>query len=90
MHLKKNKRMKIKKILAMNWTEISQGFGVGVGFINFYVLYYSWHISWGISFAIALGLGYLASIFLEDYIGDKFDKSNAEKLSAAVEQFEEK
>jgi hypothetical protein len=82
--------MKIKKILAMNWTEISQGFGVGVGFINFYVLYHSWHISWGISFAIAFGLGYLASIFLEDYIGDKFDKSNAEKLSAAVEEFEEK
>jgi len=90
MHLKKNKGMKIKKILAMNWTETSQGFGVGVGFINFYVLYYSWHISWGISFAIAFGLGYLASIFLEDYIGDKFDKSNAEKLSAAVEEFEEK
>ena len=90
MHLKKNKRMKIKKILAMNWIEISQGFGVGVGFINFYVLYYSWHISWGISFAIAFGLGYIASIFLEDYIGDKFDKSNAEKLSAAVEEFEEK
>ena len=82
--------MKIKKILAMNWIEISQGFGVGVGFINFYVLYYSWHISWGISFAIAFGLGYIASIFLEDYIGDKFDKSNAEKLSAAVEEFEEK
>ena len=80
----------MNKFAVKNWAEISQGLGVGIGFINFYVLYYSWHISWGISFAIAFGLGYLASIFLEDYIGDKFDKSNAEKLSAAVEEFEEK
>ena len=80
----------MKKFVAMNWTEISYGLGVGIGYINFYVLYFSWHIAWEISFAVAFGLGYLASIFLEDYIGDKFDKSNAEKLSAAVEEFEEK
>ena len=90
MHLKKSKKVRMKKLIVMNWTEISQGLGVGIGFINFYVLYCSWHISWEISFAVAFGLGYLASIFLEDYIGDKFDKSNAEKLSAAVEEFEEK
>ena len=90
MHLKKNKRMKIKKILAMNWIEISQGFGVGIGFINFYVLYYSWHISWEISFAVAFGLGYLASVFFDNYVGDKLDKTEAKDLSDAVENFEAK
>ena len=90
MHLKKSKKVRMKKLIVMNWTEISQGLGVGIGFINFYVLYYSWHISWEISFAVAFGLGYLASIFFEDYIDDKFDKSDAEKLSAAVEEFENK
>ena len=90
MPLKRNKRVRMSKFVVKNWAEISQGLGIGIGFINFYVLYYSWQISWGISFAVAFGLGYLASIFLEDYIGDKFDKSDAEKLSAAVEEFENK
>ena len=54
------------------------------------MLYYSWHISWGISFAIAFGLGYLASAFLEQYVGDKLDKAEAKELSDAVEEFEEK
>ena len=90
MPLKRNKRVRMSKFVVKNWAEISQGLGVGIGFINFYVLYYSWQIPWGISFAVAFGLGYLASIFLEDYIGDKFDKSDAEKLSAAVEDFENK
>ena len=90
MPLKRNKRLRMNKFAVKNWAEISHGLGVGIGFINFYVLYYSWQISWGISFAVAFGLGYLASIFLEDYIGDKFDKSDAEKLSAAVEDFENK
>ena len=80
----------MKKFVVKNWTEISQGFGVGIGFINFYVLYYSWHISWGISFAIAIGLGYLASAFFDDYVGDKLDKTEAKDLSDAVEEFEEK
>ena len=80
----------MKKFVVKNWTEISQGFGVGIGFINFYVLYYSWHISWGISFAVAFGLGYLASAFFDDYIGDKLDKTEAKDLSDAVEDFEAK
>ena len=80
----------MKKFVVMNWTEISQGLGVGIGFINFYVLYYSWQISWGISFAVAFGLGYLDSIFLEDYIGDKNEKSDAQELYAAVEDCENK
>ena len=80
----------MKKFVVKNWTEISQGFGVGIGFINFYVLYYSWHISWGISFAVAFGLGYLASAFFDDYVGDKLDKTKAKELSDAVEEFETK
>ena len=90
MHLKKNRRVRVKKFVVMNWTEISEGLGVGIGFINFYVLYYSWHISWGISFAVAFGLGYLASAFFDDYVGDKLDKTEAKDLSDAVEEFEEK
>ena len=90
MHLKKSKKVRMKKLIVMNWTEISQGLGVGIGFINFYVLYYSWHISWEISFAVAFGLGYLASAFFDCYVGDKLDKTEAKDLSNAVEKFEEK
>ena len=90
MHLKKSKKVRMKKLIVMNWTEISQGLGVGIGFINFYVLYYSWHISWEISFAVAFGLGFLASAFFDDYVGDKLDKTEAKDLSDAVEKFEEK
>ena len=90
MHLKKSKKVRIKKLIVMNWTEISQGLGVGIGFINFYVLYYSWHISWEISFAVAFGLGYLASVLFDGYVGDKLDKTEAKDLSDAVEKFEEK
>ena len=90
MHLKKSKRVKMKKFVVMNWTEISEGLGVGIGFINFYVLYYLWHISWEISFAVAFGLGYLASVFFDNYVGDKLDKTEAKDLSDAVEKFEAK
>ena len=80
----------MRKFSVMNWTEISEGLGVGIGFINFYVLYYSWHISWEISFAVAFVLGYLASVFFDYYIGDKLDKTEAKDLSDAVEKFEAK
>lgn len=80
----------MNEFVVKNWAEISQSLGVGIGFINFYVLYYSWHISWGISFAVAFGLGYLASAFFDDYVGDKLDKTEAKDLSDAVEEFEEK
>ena len=73
----------MKKFVVMNWTEISEGLGVGIGFINFYVLYYSWYISWEISFAVAFGLGYLASVFFDNYVGDKLDKTEAKDLSDA-------
>ena len=90
MPLKRNKRLRMNKFAVKNWAEISHGLGVGIGFINFYVLYYSWHISWGISFAVAFGLGFLASAFFDDYVGDKLDKTEAKDLSDAVEKFEEK
>ena len=80
----------MNKFVVKNWAEISQSLGVGIGFINFYVLYYSWHISWGISFAVAFVLGYLASAFFDDYVGDKLDKTEAKELSDAVEEFEAK
>ena len=43
--------------------------GVGIGFLNFYILFYLWEISWEISFAVAFILGYLASKFLDVYMG---------------------
>ena len=80
----------MKKFIVLHWSELSQGIGIGIGFFNFYVLYYSWIVSWEISVAIAFGLGYLASAFLEQYVGDKLDKAEAKELSDAVEEFEEK
>ena len=80
----------MKNFIVLHWSELSKGIGVGIGFFNFYVLYYSWNVSWEISFAIAFGLGYLASAFLEQYVGDKLDKAEAKELSDAVEEFEEK
>ena len=47
-------------------------------------------MAWEISFAVAFGLGYLASAFFDDYVGDKLDKTEAKDLSDAVEKFEEK
>ena len=90
MPLKRNKRVRMNKFVVKNWAEISQGLGVGIGFINFYVLYYSWHISWEISFAVAFGLAYLASVFFEHYVGNKLENTEAKELSDAVEKFEEK
>ena len=80
----------MKKYVIMNWTEISESIGVGIGFINFYVLYYSWQVSWEISFAAAFGLGYLASAFLEHFVGDRLDKAEAKELFDAVDSFEKK
>lgn len=51
----------------------SHAVGVGVGFLNFYVLYYLWEISWAISFVIAFSLGYLASCGLDIYAGKMTD-----------------
>ena len=68
--------------------------GVGVGFLNFYILFYSWNISWEISFAVAFILGYLASKFLDVYMGkmtqDDLDKHEAKEVSKAIDDFETK
>ena len=80
----------MKKYVIMNWTEISESIGVGIGFINFYVLYYSWQVSWEISFAVSFVLGYLASVFLEHFVGDRLDKARAKELYDAVDSFEKK
>lgn len=80
----------MKKYVIMNWTEVSESIGVGIGFINFYVLYYSWQVSWEISFAVSFVLGYLASVFLEHFVGDRLDKAEAKELYDAVDSFEKK
>ena len=68
--------------------------GVGIGFLNFYILFYSWNISWEISFAVAFILGYLASKFLDIYMGkmtqDDLDNHEAKEVSIAVDDFETK
>ena len=47
----------MKLITEKNWSDLSNALGVGIGFLNFYILYYSWNFSWEISFAIAFALG---------------------------------
>ena len=72
----------------------SHAVGVGIGFLNFYVLYYLWEISWAISFVIAFSLGYLASSGLDIYAGKMTDADiknhEASKISDDVEDFESK
>ena len=68
--------------------------GVGIGFLNFYVLSFSWKISWEISFAVAFSLGYLASSAIDFYAGiiyqDDLDIDEAKEISDAIEEFERK
>ena len=59
------------------------------GFINFSVLY-SWGVSWEISFAVAFVLGFLFSSVLDKFLGKEFDKHEAEKISSAVRDFEDR
>ena len=80
----------MKKFIILHWSEASHGIGVGIGFLNFYMLYYSWSVSWEISFTVAFVLGFLASIALGHYVGNEFDKQEAKKISEAVESFENK
>ena len=68
--------------------------GVGIGFLNFYILFYSWNISWEISFAVAFTLGYIASSAIDFYAGiisqDDLDIDEAKEISDAIEEFERK
>ena len=51
----------MKKYIKIN----SELLGVGIGFLNFYILFYSWNVSWEVSFAAAFALGYLANKLLD-------------------------
>ena len=78
----------MKLITEKNWSNLSHALGVGVGFLNFYILYYSLDFSREISFAVAFSLGFLASIAFDDYLNKQFDKNEAEKITNAAEEFE--
>ena len=78
----------MKLFTEKNWSDLSHALGVGIGFLNFYILYYSWDFSWEISFAIAFALGFLASIAFDDYLSKKFEKNEAKRITGAAEEFE--
>tara|TARA_Y100001970_G_scaffold107044_1_gene134011 strand:+ start:469 stop:717 length:249 start_codon:yes stop_codon:yes gene_type:complete len=79
----------VKKFILVNRSETSGALGVGLGFINFSALY-SWNISWEISFVIAIVSGFLFSYVLEIFLGKELDKHEAEKISNAVSDFEDR
>lgn len=78
----------MKKYIKIN----SDVLGVGIGFLNFYILFYAWEISWEISFAVAFVFGYIASKFLDVYMGkmtqDDLDNHEAKNISKAMDDFE--
>ena len=78
----------MKLIAEKNWSDLSNALGVGIGFLNFYILYYSWDFSREISFAVAFSLGFLANIAFDDYLSKKFEKNEAKKITDAAEEFE--
>jgi hypothetical protein len=78
----------MKLITEKNWSDLSNALGVGIGFLNFYILYYSWNFSWEISFAVAFALGFLASIAFDNSLGKKFEKNEAKKIADAAEELE--
>jgi hypothetical protein len=90
MHLKNNKLAVMKKYIKLH----SELLGVGIGFLNFYILFYLWEISWEISFATAFTLGYLASKFLDIYVGkmskEDLDEEKAKEIYKAISDFENK
>ena len=47
-------------------------------------------MSWEISFAVAFVLGFLFSSVLDKFLGKEFDKHEAEKISNAVRDFEDR
>ena len=78
----------MKLITEKNWSDLSHALGVGIGFLNFYILYYSWDFSWEISFAVAFALGLLASIAFDDCLSKKFEKNEAKRITNAAGDFE--
>lgn len=78
----------MKLITEKNWSDLSHVLGVGIGFLNFYILYYSWNFSWEISFAVAFALGFLASIAFDYCLSKKFEENEVKRITDAVEGFE--
>mgnify|MGYP001411314948 FL=1 len=78
----------MKKYIKIN----SELLGVGIGFLNFYILFYSWNVSWEVSFAAAFALGYLANKLLDVYVGkmsqEDLDRKEAKEISKAIDDFE--
>lgn len=80
----------MKKYILLHRSEISHAIGVGIGFLNFYILYSSWGISWEISFAVAFTLGYLAGGVSDFFLDKENGKTEIQKISEAVNNFEKK
>ena len=80
----------MNKYILLHRSETSNAIGVGVGFLNFYILYFSWGISWVISFALAFSLGYLAGSILNFFLYKEHGKTEIQKISEAVNDFEKK
>ena len=78
----------MKLITEKNWSNLSHALGVGIGFLNFYILYFSWDFSWGISFAVAFALGFLVSKAFDNYLSKKFEKNEAKRITDAAKEFE--
>ncbi len=78
----------MKKFIKIN----SHAVGVGIGFLNFYILFNLWEISWTISFVIAFSFGYLVSNGLDIYAGKMTDRDinehKAKEISDEVDDFE--
>ena len=78
----------MKNYILLHRSEISDAIGVGIGFLNFYILYFSWGISWEISFALAFSLGYLSGGVLDFFLDKDHGKTEIQKISEAVNDFE--
>ena len=67
--------------------------GAGIGFFSFYFIFHLWEMSWQISFLTAFTFGYLAGNAQDIYLGKltqrDLDKHEAEKVSKAINNFEE-
>ena len=78
----------MKLITEKNWSDLSHALGVGIGFLNFYILYFSWDFSWEISFVLAFAIGFLASKAFDNNLSKKFEKNEAKKITDAAKEFE--
>ena len=78
----------MKKYIFMHKSEISHAIGVGIGFLNFYIFYFSLGVSLAVSFPVAFTFGYLVGGVLDFLFDENLGKSEAQKISDAVNKFE--